>query len=829
MVDRATLSGGTRGRRSFRSVGTWPWRLVTALVAVLLLAGGGAVFGQAQNIVVQIGVEGETEVETGLILSNLATRVGDPMDRNKVTRDIKTIFELGFFQDVSAYAEEIPGQGIKVTFVVTEKPRISDIQLTGVTLLTKQIVADAVTVKIGSVYDAFQVDKALESLRAQYRKKGYFSVRVRSELEKRTGTDYVVKIIVRETPKVYVTQIETQGNTVFPELEIRRLMQTAEVDCFDWINDSGILDEQKINADLQTVASKYLAIGYIRLFIDKPAVRIQHNPEFSRVDVKLSMREGPQYFTGQLDITGDILGDKQDLMDVLRLVTGQPYNPFNQNQDVFNLTEIYQEQGYAFARVIPDARINDETRIVDVTYKITRGEKAYIGRLEVQGNKETRDYVVRRELEVRENELFNGRGLRQSQENLRKLGYFKPALSMTQEPTQVGNVLDIDTKLEETQTGTFQAQLGYSEQTLLSLALSLSKGNLFGRGQTLRLQVEGGQRGIRENYSIDFIEPHLAESDVSSDSSFAYRTVDDFTELNRGTFTEVRLSQGFGFPFFRVFKLSFTLEGVDRTFSREQFDPVKLRSVTPAISYNTINHPFFPSAGSQLTFSAAQVGGIVLGGTTEYRRYRILGQRFLALNENSTLVLMGRARASWLEQVGGNLIPAEERFRLGGITTLRGYEFLEVGGPYGRLEQELNGVRIPLLDENGDPVLNSNGVPISTEVDRRTAELTQEQLDSLRGGGIFERLFNLELLFPLAGDYVRGVVFYDAGQVNAERSQYELLGEREPGFFDLKQSAGAGIRLITPLGVFRFEYGAKLTRSPGESPDKFDFTISTLF
>ena len=152
-------------------------------------------------------------------------------------------------------------------------------------------------------------------------------------------------------------------------------------------------------------------------------------------------------------------------------------------------------------RVIADRNINDETKIVDVVYRIVKGEKAYIGRIDIQGNAETRDFVIRREFEVRENELYNGRKLRESQNNLRVLGYFQPSLQIDTEPTEVGNVLDVVTKVEETQTGTFQAQLGFSEQTKLSLGLSLSKGNLFGRGQTLRLRAATGQRGIRQNYS----------------------------------------------------------------------------------------------------------------------------------------------------------------------------------------------------------------------------------------------------------------------------------------------------------------------------------------
>ncbi len=114
-------------------------------------------------------------------------------------------------------------------------------------------------------------------------------------------------------------------------------------------------------------------------------------------------------------------------------------------------------------------------------------------------------------------------------------------------------------------------------------------------------------------------------------------------------------------------------------------------------------------------------------------------------------------------------------------------------------------------------------------MDRRTLGLNDDLLAELRSGGIQERLFNLELLFPLAGDNIRGVVFYDAGNVTSELRQYEILDEEKPGPFDVLQAVGFGIRMITPLGVFRFEYGIKLQREPGESTGKFDFTISSLF
>ena len=193
------------------------------------------------------------------------------------------------------------------------------------------------------------------------------------------------------------------------------------------------------------------------------------------------------------------------------------------------------------------------------------------------------------------------------------------------------------------------------------------------------------------------------------------------------------------------------------------------------------------------------------------------------------MIFLGKARLGLLEQVGDHVIPLEDRFRLGGITTLRGYNYSEVGGPYGNLERSVNSFYTQAYDNSGEPIFDSNGNPIRIQIDRRTLGLGDDQMAELRSGGMMERLFNFELLFPLAGDNIRGVVFYDAGNVNSEQIQYEILGEEDPGFFDLRQSVGFGVRMITPLGVFRFEYGKKLAPRPGETSDRFDFTISSLF
>jgi outer membrane protein insertion porin family len=786
--------------------------------------------GQTPAVIVDIQFQGTVNTSTGELLTNLASRVGGPLDAVQVTRDIKTLFGLGYFQQVRAEAEEVPGHGFILRFVVKEKPRVVAVALQGNTQLNDKDLFKEITIEVGSFYSKSLAEENADKIRAAYRNKGYLKVKVTPQAEQVDEYSYRLVFHIEESPRLYITDIRVRGSHVFTEQEILRMMQSAEVDCFDWITDSGVFNEDKVNQDLQIIAARYLEIGYVRLFIEKPKVTLITGPDYSRIVVELNITEGAQYFTGKVDVTGDILGDKQTLLDALGLQSGTVFNALQQNRDTFALREIYQEQGYAFVQVNPDLRINDETHIVDVNYQVVRGDKAYIGRIDFQGNRETRDYVMRREFSVQENELYNGRKLRESQQRLNALGFFVPgSLDVSTEPRTVDNVLDVVTKVEEAQTGTLQAQLGYSDQSGVTLATTISKGNFRGRGQTLRGSISVSQRGVTQDISSDFIEPHLFDSDFSSDSSVAFRRVEDQTELNRGVFKEIFGSQGFGHPIIGPLRVNLALAVLNRKFDEPDINSVRLRTFTTSLIYDTVNHPIFPTAGSNITLAVSQIGGPLLRGSTEYRRYRIRAQRFISLNESGSLIATGRLRLGWLQQVGHNVIPAEERFRLGGITTLRGYQFNEVGGPYGSLERSLNTVSSVELNDLGQPVLDSTGNPILVNIDKRTLGLPESTLENLRGGGIMERLLNLELLFPLAGNNIRGLLFYDAGQVNAESIQYQILKADEPGFFDVLQSVGTGVRMITPLGVFRFEYGIKLKRQPGESGSAFDFTIGTLF
>ncbi len=787
------------------------------------------------SLISDIEIKGTSDLESSQILFLIESQVGEPLSRKAVRRDIHSIYQMKLFEDVQAEVklqdfEESDAKGYLLRFVVKERPRLTEVKLVGVTLVERTEIEEKMTLVQYDPFDQEKIAVNEQIILEHYRSEGYNGVRVKSRVEavesslESEGKKFRVVFEMEEKPRVYLSDIYISGTKFYSELDIKRFILSSEIDCVAWANQSGLFREEMINQDLSLITQHYLKNGFIKVFIEKPDVMLIHNPDYSRVDVRLNITEGDQYYSGKISVSGDILGEKEKLMEGLLLEEGEIYNPFLQNRDRSGINEIYHERGYAFVRVVPETKVHEETKTVDVTYRIMKGEKAYIGRLEIAGNIETRDHVIRREFELQEEELFNGKKLRFSQENLNRLGFFQSGVILERSPRdQEDNLLDIMARLKEAQTGTFQAQVGYSDFSGFSGGVTLSKGNLLGTGRTLRLSAQFAEQSVQQKFDITLIDPRLFDSQVSG-SIFASRSkVQDSTEFGRGIITENNYGFSLAMPlYFRNLRFGTQISSLDRIFSDSGNDIFK-HSVSPSLTYNTVNHPVFPSGGLKTSIRVIQTG-TPFGGNVQLREYRLQYQQFWAMNQDNTLIMMAKGRFGLLLEQGGSPIPSEDRYRIGGIDSVRGHYYYRIAGPYGPSEQFRNREYGVITDELGYQKIITR--------DSRTAGLSTSELQELKSGGISERVFNLELLFPLSQDensFVRGLVFMDAGNVNAESRQYQLLGEKEPGFFDLRKSAGFGVRVITPMGVLRFEYGSKLDKRPDETPDRFEFTVSGLF
>lgn len=463
--------------------------------------------------------------------------------------------------------------------------------------------------------------------------------------------------------------------------------------------------------------------------------------------------------------------------------------------------------------------------------------------MEIQGNYETIDRVVRRELLIHDNELYNGVKLRESQRNINQLGFFEAGtgIKFVSSEGSDPNTLDYDILLKEGQTGTFNASITYSGNTGFSLVLGISKKNFLGTGKTISFSTEAKEQGdTRYNFSIT--NPYIFDTKFTN-------TFNIFSIFENDNYYDTRthgFSLGFSYPVWKDWTVSSTYSFKDENYENVNstgeilLDGTKIntfRSIDLGIKYNTVDHPLFPSNGTEITLFNEQFGGPVLAGTTEYRSRAFNYRYFKTLNEAGSLVFGLKFNWSYLEQSNPNKeIPFGKRYTIGGVTTVRGFDWNSIKGPASSAElpkdfdiskqypyQAEYMIENDIVDQAAcyaDPICAT--LPTSKDPAREYFET--------HSGGNEKRVLNLQLYFPVTreGNNIKGLVFFDAGNVWSEDRMYEITDQERDDWY-YRTSAGTGINIVTPMGVLRFEYGIKLDRKKRESPGRFDFHISGLF
>ncbi len=817
--------------------------IVVALVATFLST-PVSIFGQSdslrvQGTIIDIKVEGLKVIEKGLVISIVQSQRGGRISPITVSEDIKALYQLGYFKDVSVNVETEEAGRLNLIFKLVEKPRIALIEIRGNRTISTEDLKEKLKVFRNNMVDHKRIKADVDIILEEYRKKGYMQTQVEYEIETINKNSVSLMYQVKESPKVYLTEIDITGTKVYPPLDIERIMLSAEIDCFAWMNDSGVFQESKVNQDLQVITQHYLSNGYIKVRIDKPQAVLIKNRDYSRVKIGLNITEGEQYFTGKVDVVSadghQLLIDKEELIPNMALQTGDVFNPYKQNKDRFKITQRYQEQGYAFSKVRVKNKIDDKTRTVDITYHVHRGEKAYIGRLEIEGNYETMDHVVRRELEIFDNELFDGVKLNESRKKINRLGFFEQGGGVRLRKTKGAeeNTLDYRVILQEAQTGTFNASLTYSGYSGFAVVLSVSKKNFMGTGRTVTLSTEQKAEG-ESRYDFSLVSPYWFDTQfVNSFRIFSIFETDDYYDTRTLGF-----NFGLSYPVWKDVSANgnYSWKNEDYTdisdIGEDSLDGVTqndYRSFRLGTTYSTVDHPMFPSNGYEASFSVEQFGG-VFGGTIDYRRYSFNTRYFKTLNEAGTLVFGGKFNWSHLRKTDPSQeILLSKRFRIGGITTVRGFDYDDIEGPssegeLGELAVEYISNKYPYQGDYSD----CQADPVCAALPKDKDE-TREYFEQHRGGNT-QRILNLQLYYPLTreGNRIRGLVFFDAGNVWSEDRMYEITGQERDDWY-YRMSTGVGVNLITPMGVLRFEYGVKLDKKPQESPSKFDFHISGLF
>ncbi len=722
-----------------------------------------------------ISVQGNKRIETDAILAVIESQKGAKYDQDTLNKDLRSIYQMGFFEDVQIDTEESPG-GKSVAFKVSEKPSIGKITLLGTKKIDQKDLVEVLGIKKYSIINMKAIKDSIERLKDHYHQKGYYHVEIKESLEDLPNNEVSLIYQIKEGDKAYIREIIFEGNVAFDDDDLKDLMETSEKGFFSFLTESGHLDKKKLEGDIFKIKSFYQNNGYIKARVGEPDISYK---EDEGLIITVTINEGPQYAIGKVMLEGDLIKDVDELYQALKITKEKVYNREVIRSDTLSLSKIYSDEGYAFIDVFPDIKEDDKAHKVDITYKIVKGKKIRFERIIITGNDKTRDKVIRRELKVIEGGYFSGKKLKRSSQNLHRLGFFEEVEVNTKKGSSDEEIV-LDIHVKERPTGMLSFGIGYSSDEHTIGTLQISQNNLFGRGQSLSAKASLSNKATR--YTLSFTEPWLFDKPLSAgidlyDWEYEY---DEYIKDSTGG----RLKLGFplGLDFTRG-SVIYTYDAADisdvlETASQIIKDMIGRNvtsSLTLGVSRDSRDRRFNAKKGSVNSFTVEYAGGF-LGGDNYFTKFRARSAWFFPFFLDSAFSVQGRW--GYIHQRSGGELPVYEKFRLGGINTVRGFEYASIS---------------PVDPDTGDRI-----------------------------GGEKMMVYNIEFRFPIQKEQgVMGVLFFDAGNVFTNDESYTFRG--------IRMGAGIGIRWYSPAGPLRLEWGKNLDPEPGEAGSTWEFTIGTPF
>jgi len=760
-----------------------------------------------ERIVQAIQIEGSVNVKPSDISARLKTRIGALATREGLREDLKAIWDMGSFDDVTVEMTEVEG-GARVVFVVKERPVVRSVRYVGTREFSDKDLKEKVAVKEGECYDPVRAHEAEVRLVQGYHEKGYPDAKVRSELvpaEKERGKMDLV-ITVDEGKKMHVEKIAFAGNKNFPDNALRKPLKNKEAAFFF---QSGLYLVDELEADKGRLLEFYKDEGYQKARVVSAEVLPGSKPE--KKILKFTIVEGIPYSVRSVRLDGSAMFTEAELKDKLDLEPGAKLSQRKLDAGVAAMREMYTSRGYIYANIIPDFVFDDAKGEADLILRFHEGEQAIVDRILVRGNEETKEKIILRELEpgLEPGKTFDTKLIRRSQENIYNLGFFEDVRVYT-EPSFKSGRENLIFEVKERQTGTVSLGGGYSSQYGLVGFLQLTKANLFGLGIRISAEWEIGQK--RTNLQLDYFDPWFLDTKISMGLGF-WDTLRELPNTFEDKSTGGSMEFGYRFPNKRWkialgYKYEVHKTSPLRDSNQTEADLVALGVSTEAqatsspsitVTYDTRDNIFDPLSGFWQRLVTQVAGGPLpsaglkfLGGDTRFYKVTYDVSCFqpspVKLLLRPSLALHGLVGRGW--GFDGKDVPIFERFFMGGTDSIRGYP-----------EREL-----------GPRAADSHG-------------------DLRPTGGRVEAQFNAEIKWPVVSRVLTiAAPFYDAGYTWPDFPlTREGLRDR---YRSLATSAGFGIRLTVPgtIIVIRLDYGWGLSEQYSHPPNgKLHFNIGNIF
>jgi outer membrane protein insertion porin family len=734
-----------------------------------------------------IEILGLDSISRGTVLSYLPVETGDDYNSQISGKIIRDLYKTSFFKDIEVSQVN---QVLKIKLL--ENPHIKFLDV--VNYSDKVIDEDALNqilksmnLSQGKIFNKRQLDKLISQLKASYISKGYYGINISKKIEVDTQNRVGIELDISEGDVAKISSMVVTGGKVHDEDDLLDLFEIGEADFFimNYFTEKDHYSKIALDAGIEAMKSLYINSGYLDFKINKIQTKLSDNKE--NIDIDIQINEGEQYKVGGIKFTGDLLN--QPIEELRELLTFKKDDIFERTkviESIQAITDVFADQGYAFAKINPITSENTETHTINLTIDISLNNKVYINRITISGNTRTQDEVIRREIGINEGELYSNTELNDSIKKIKRLGYFSDVKMEVSKLKGFEDKINLNFSVEETKTGAITIGISHSNSSGSSFEIGIKEKNFLGTGNTLNAALSNS--AAVQEMNLYFSDPYFTKDKHSISYGIFYKVVDG-SALDVASFktNEVGFSLGYGIPLTKDTRIGTDVRVSSRditcgtTFATQEISQCASSDKTEVKtnlnwSNNTLDNFNYPTEGRKNNISFDLALPIA---DFQYYKLDASHKSYYPLGNDLTWKVNGSLGLA--QGYGGKELPFFKRYYGGGSSSVRGFDFNSLGATY-------------------DGTTTAKG----------------GELSLLVGTSIIS-----PMKFVNDSKNMRMSVFIDAGSVEEKASNI--------GFDEMRVSTGVAFSWLTPIGPLGIYAAKPLVKKSGDKTKTIEFTLGTSF
>ena len=759
------------------------------LKKLLLITLGLFFFGQINaEVIKNIQISGLNAISRGTVLNYLPIEINDDFNESNSSKILEALYETNFFEKI-----DLNIKNSNLIINVVENPVIKYFDFknydNGAVLddeLVEQIKKNSNLV-IGKTFNKKSLNKLLNELKNLYQSNAFYGtqINVKTTIDSRNRIGIELEFIEGE-PSL-IGEFKISGNEFFETDSLEDLFDMGEADFFiiNYFTENDRFDKRKFNAGIESVKSKYIDSGFLDIKFSKTEVKLFNDK--SNISIDIEIDEGPRYKINDIAFTGDISNFNETyLLNLMSINAGDFFSRKKITKGLENIRELFSNNGYAYASVDTKVLKSNNPQEFELIIDIKKEHKVYVNRIEINGNNKTQDDVIRREMLIREGQIYSQSEINESIKRIKRLGFFSKVNHITQAVDQ--DMINIKIDVEETKTGEFTIGLSHSNATGPAFSTGISQSNILGTGNTFNGKFINSS-AISE-LSFYFSNPYFTENGEELNYGLFNKTT-DASNLDVGSYNidESGFSLGYGIPIdgesdlngdMRFSSISLSCGSVFSTSDYEQAqcaNPDVLDS-NFSLSYlhNSLNDFYSPTNGSKHSLKTSL--SIPIG---DLKYYSIEGSSSKYFPLKNQFTFHSKANLKLAQGYGNSKLPFYKRYYGGGSSSVRGFDFNSLGSKYP---------------------------------------------DGKAKGGELSFLTSSAIIAPgskvgISNQNIRVSGFIDAGGISDELNTFD--------FNDVRASAGLALSWLTPVGPIGIHLSEPILEKDGDNTETFSFQLGTSF